>query len=130
MAVEEKSGRKNRRKWLSWVIIIIFALILAIMIAESSLDYDVRYVPTYEKINLRVILAETGTGGAPADESDGRLTDEAYDALFRQTGLGRDAVDKIINKAGSAERARETFLFALPPSKFIVIPVKSPSLST
>lgn len=67
--------------------IIVIAAALTVFIAGIMTELNVRYVPSYEKINL----------GIYRGIMSGNLSEEDYELLFRQTGLGRAAVDSIFN---------------------------------
>ena len=85
-----KSGKK--RKILKSVIVlaaIVIVAVVAIAIAEVFNELNVRFVPGYEQISLDVFQ------GVDAES----LTGEDFDMLFRQAGLGRDAVLAVFNSS-------------------------------
>ena len=73
--------------------------LVVVQIAEVFTERQARYVPDYEKISLRTMLEEAGS----------ELTEEGYEALFWQTGLGKDAADAIWSARGDSIERLETF---------------------
>ena len=70
------------------IITAVFAVLIGTIIAGA----DPVYIPDYEQVDLKVYLASV----------DRELTEEDYEVLFRQTGLGKDAADKVLNTPGGA----------------------------
>ena len=83
--------------------VILIAAFLAVFIAGKIADLNIRYVPGYEKIDL---------SGYPGIET-GVFSGDDYEVIFRQTGLGKAAVDDIFhtarNPVGVLEDYQERF---------------------
>lgn len=73
------------------VLVILFALVAGVMIANSVADKNVRYTPDYERIDLAPILEK------------GDLTDGDYDVLYRQTGLTKIGVQAVLQDLVNTE---------------------------
>jgi len=73
----------RKYKKTSILLLVILLLIAALLISSQSLEDDAYFAPVDEKADLTYL----------ADKE--RLTDEDYRLIFRQTGLGKSAVDKI-----------------------------------
>jgi len=67
--------------------------------AVKITEITVVYTPDYERLDLAAYLADIG----------GALTEDDYDVLFRQTGLGKDAVDSVLGAADSFFEYQENF---------------------
>ena len=66
------------------------ALCLTVLLAEATVNINMRFVPDYEKADITYLL-------------DGReLSTDDYKLLFYQTGLGKRAVDELIS-SGKAD---------------------------
>jgi uncharacterized protein YycO len=96
----------KRRKATKIAIVLAVILITAfsvIFIAEAITESRGVYKPDYDQIDIYEYLSELA----------GELTEEAYDVLFRQTGLGKDAVDMIVdtkpNPAATLTEYQENF---------------------
>ncbi len=66
-------------------------LIVTVLVLEVNVDKHQRYVPDYEKQDISFIL------------DDNALNDEQYKILFFQTGLGKTAVDELIEKGKASD---------------------------
>lgn len=73
------------------VLVLLFALVAGVMIANSVADVNARYTPDYEKIDL-----------APMLEKE-TLTDGDYDVLYRQTGLTKIGVQAVLQDLVNTE---------------------------
>ena len=75
---------------------IVAVLFAAFCMVYGSILYTLHdsavYEPDYEKIDLNIWQQKDGGGF-------NNLHEEEYDFLLNQTGLGRDAVDKIVDEA-------------------------------
>lgn len=85
----------------------VIAAFSAVSIAQILVDIDVRYVPGYETIDLRTL----------SGIEDGSFSDAGYDVVFRQTGLGKDAVDRVFHTESNPVAALEAYqnAFFNPP---------------
>jgi uncharacterized protein YycO len=70
------------------IAVILITALLAFVIADFIVDLNVRYVPDFEKIDL-------GRYDGLSAERVEALSEENFQTLFWQTGLGRDAINKI-----------------------------------
>ena len=73
------------------IAVIIITALSALFIADIVVEINVRYVPEHEKIDLGIYQ------GLRADA----LSEKDFEVLFWQTGLGRDAVNRIFESAGN-----------------------------
>ena len=71
---------------------LIVAAVSAVLIGTLIAGLDQVYAPDYERLDLTAYL----------DDLNGEPTEEVYEVLFRHTGLGKDAVDKILGAPGDA----------------------------
>lgn len=92
-----KQVAKNKRgkKFVFLLTVLLLGIIGTLKAADMVQDQNVRYVPEYEKIDLRAYLAETGPP----------LSTEDYRILFQQTGLGRPAIDAMREVGGDLAEA-------------------------
>jgi len=69
---------------------IFLVAVSGLFIMALLVDRDVRYIPDYERINLKDYMASVGGSFSAAD----------YRVLLEQTGLGKDAVDLVVLSSG------------------------------
>jgi len=101
--------RKRIKKILNGAGIFIIAAFLALLIANRAADISVRFTPGYEKVDLKEIFNATGediSGGVLSAEN---LSEEMYHSLLQQTGLGKDAVDKIFETEYNPVKTLEAY---------------------
>ena len=93
---------KKRIKTMIFLLIcaaIVIAAALVILIVGIINELNVRYVPDYEEINLNVYQNIAAV----------QLSEDDYKTIFRQTGLGKDAVDSIFNSGHDPVGALEIY---------------------
>ena len=83
---------RKRTKVAIAALTIVIAFVLGIFIAVRITEFAPVYTPEYERLDLEAYF----------DGVKGELTEENYEALFRQTGLGKDAIDSVIGASGNA----------------------------
>ena len=87
---------------------ILIAACFTVLTADKITEKDAQYIPDYLRIDLK-----SYTSIKAADFSDAD-----YETLFRQTGLGRDAVDSVFNSSEAPVEALEAYqeAFFNPPA--------------
>lgn len=82
-------------------------------IANDEVKLNPVYIPTYERVSLDNIFEETKTTGNFGDKKKESynivLTENEYELIFKQTGLGRSAVDYIIKNKKDYKKEIEKF---------------------
>lgn len=90
----DQSLKKRIIKLFNNALIILFLAFCAITIMEWSIEDDGTWKPDYPKTGLGSIVSKA------------ELTEEDYQMIFMQTGLGRDAADELLLKEEGKNRVR------------------------
>lgn len=77
-----------RRNRLFLIFFMIVTIPLVLLIWTGMAERDAHYTPEYDMVDLAPVL----------QKEKSKLTDEDYEVLFRQTGLGRAGVDTLCEK--------------------------------
>jgi uncharacterized protein YycO len=86
---------KNRIvKWIGKTVIVIFLVICFINFLNWLTEADGAWKPDYSKADLSSIVSKE------------ELTNEDYQTIFAQTGLGRDAADELLQKKAGNNRVK------------------------
>ncbi len=79
------------------LLILVFFIILGIMAyLDRSTENQIHIYPDYQKREISEILSQAFNA-----EGELALSQEAYESMLYQTGLGKPAVDELLNDAGS-----------------------------
>lgn len=105
--VQTQAG-KNKKKPSAIPGIVAFFLLSLLaywLFLEIIVEYDQRFVPTYEKVSLEEIL-EQGKVSESDEALDPNKDSELFRELYLQTGLGTDALEEILALNGDAALRR------------------------
>ena len=77
-----------RRNRLFLIFFTLVTISLVLLTWTGMAERDAHYTPEYDMVDLAPVL----------QKEKSKLTDEDYEVLFRQTGLGRAGVDTLCEK--------------------------------
>ncbi len=82
-------------KWIKRILLAVFVLFVILFILNLSIEGGGSWKPDYQKIELGSIINKA------------ELSEQDYYTILIQTGLGRDAADKLLNKLPKKDRRQE-----------------------
>ncbi|WP_312653643.1 hypothetical protein [Aminipila sp.] len=103
--------RKNRNKFFIRATISAVVAFSILWIAIDESEQHPVYKPDYNRDSLDYIFEDIRTAGEFGKKENQKLqlTEEEYESIFRQTGLGKPAVDYIIENKKDYEREIKNF---------------------